>query len=93
MAVDPQCNDEPVRNFGTFTDELEAIAQWLHECNVTLVAMESTACTGSHSMRSSTATDSKSTWSTRAPPSRSAVERVTCSIVRVNGLELKSKVS
>ena len=42
VAVDPQCNDEPVRNFGTFTDELEAIAQWLHECNVTLVAMEST---------------------------------------------------
>lgn len=42
VAVDPQCNDDPVRNFGSFTDELEAIAHWLHECDVTHVAMEST---------------------------------------------------
>ena len=42
VAIDPESNDEPVRNFGTFTDELEAIAQWLRECGINTVAMEST---------------------------------------------------
>lgn len=36
------CCDDPVRHFGTFTDELEALAQWLCECGVRVVAMEST---------------------------------------------------
>jgi len=35
---DPQ----PVRSFGTFTDDLEAIADWLTQCGVTTVAMEAT---------------------------------------------------
>ncbi len=35
---DPQ----PVRSFGAFTADLEAIADWLLECRVTTVAMEAT---------------------------------------------------
>ena len=35
-------DEEPVRCFGTFTDELEAIADWLDECDIETVAMEST---------------------------------------------------
>ena len=33
--------------FETFTRELLALADWLRECGVTHVAMESTGCTGS----------------------------------------------
>jgi transposase len=42
VAVDPGRSDEPVRSFGTFTDELEAMGRWLAECGVRIVAMEST---------------------------------------------------
>ena len=42
VAVDPARFDEPVRSFGTFTDDLEAMAGWLRECGVRLVAMEAT---------------------------------------------------
>ena len=42
VAVDPERSDEPVRSFGSFTDELQAMGQWLHECGVKVVAMEST---------------------------------------------------
>jgi len=42
VAVDPQRSEEPVRSFGSFTDELQAMGQWLHECGVKVVAMEST---------------------------------------------------
>lgn len=42
VAVDPLRSDEPVRRFGTFTDELQAMARWLHECGVKTVAMEAT---------------------------------------------------
>ena len=35
---DPQ----PIRRFGTFTEDLRALATWLQECGVTSVAMEST---------------------------------------------------
>lgn len=34
--------DKPVRAFGTFTEDLEALAAWLKECGITTVAMEST---------------------------------------------------
>jgi transposase len=40
--VGAHCCDDPVRHFGAFTDELEALAQWLCECGVRVVAMEST---------------------------------------------------
>jgi transposase len=42
VAVGAHCCDDPVRHFGAFTDELEALAQWLCECGVRVVAMEST---------------------------------------------------
>ena len=42
VAVDPARSTQPVRCFDSFTDDLEAMAKWLRECGVTLVAMEST---------------------------------------------------
>ena len=42
VAVDPSRFDEPVRSFGTFTQDLEAMAEWLSSCGVREVAMEST---------------------------------------------------
>jgi len=42
VAVDPQCSEVSVRRFGSFTDELEAMAEWLLACGVTIVAMEAT---------------------------------------------------
>ncbi len=41
-AVRPQSVAEPVRKFGTFTDDLYALADWLKACGVDTVAMEST---------------------------------------------------
>ena len=41
-AVNPDCDPEPVRSFGTFTGDLHRIADWLQQCGVTTVAMEST---------------------------------------------------
>jgi len=42
VAVPPDRDDEPVRQFRSFTEDLEALAQWLKECGVEIVAMEST---------------------------------------------------
>ena len=42
VAVDPERSEDPVRSFGTFTDELHALAAWLSTCGVRVVAMEST---------------------------------------------------
>ena len=42
VGVSPEQDAEPVRSFGTFTQELESIAAWLEACGVTSVAMEST---------------------------------------------------
>lgn len=42
VAVDPDECDTPVRGFGCFTEDLETMGQWLLECGVTAVAMEST---------------------------------------------------
>lgn len=42
VAVGAHCCEDPVRHFDAFTDELEALAQWLGECGVRVVAMEST---------------------------------------------------
>jgi hypothetical protein len=33
---------DPVRSFGTFTSELQALVDWLVECNITTVAIEAT---------------------------------------------------
>ena len=42
VAVPPERDDEPVREFGAFTGDLEALADWLCVCEVDTVAMEST---------------------------------------------------
>ena len=41
-AVNPDACDTPVRAFGTFTQDLHDLADWLKSCGVTSVAMEST---------------------------------------------------
>ncbi len=41
-AVPPGRCANPVRAFGTYTEDLEQMAAWLKECGVTTVAMEST---------------------------------------------------
>jgi hypothetical protein len=42
VAVPPDRDENPVRIFGTFTESLQAMAQWLVQCGITTVAMEST---------------------------------------------------
>lgn len=42
VAVPADRATEPVRNFGTFTCDLYALADWLRECGIRTVAMEST---------------------------------------------------
>jgi len=42
VAVPPDRDENPVRVFGTFTESLQEMAQWLVQCGITTVAMEST---------------------------------------------------
>jgi hypothetical protein len=42
VAVSPEKDSEPVRCFGTFTRDLSALADWLQQCGIRTVAMEST---------------------------------------------------
>lgn len=42
VAVPPDRDDEPVREFPSFTGDLNALADWLDACGVDTVAMEST---------------------------------------------------
>ncbi len=42
VAVPPDRDDEPVREFPSFTADLERMADWLKACGVDTVAMEST---------------------------------------------------
>jgi transposase len=42
VAVRPDGDDNPVREFTSFTEDLEALADWLTQCGVDVVAMEST---------------------------------------------------
>lgn len=41
-AVPAECHDPWVRVFGTFTPDLNALADWLQSCGIATVAMEST---------------------------------------------------
>ena len=41
-AVGPDRDAEPVRSFGTFTGDLQRMADWLKQCGIRTVAMEST---------------------------------------------------
>lgn len=42
VAVPPDRDDEPVREFPSFTADLHALADWLQACGIDTVAMEST---------------------------------------------------
>ena len=42
VAIPEGLSAEPVREFSTFTDDLERLADWLVSCGITTVAMEST---------------------------------------------------
>ncbi len=42
VAVPPDRDDEPVREFKSFTADLHALADWLSTCDIDIVAMEST---------------------------------------------------
>ena len=42
VAVPPDRDERPVREFRSFSDDLEALAQWLTQCGVDIVEMEST---------------------------------------------------
>jgi transposase len=42
VAVPPERCEQSVREFRSFTEDLEALAQWLSECGVDTVVMEST---------------------------------------------------
>ena len=41
-AVNPEACDTPIRAFGTFTQDLHALAYWFKACGVTSIAMEPT---------------------------------------------------
>ena len=43
VAVPPGRDENPVRVFATFTEELEHLTDWLEQCGITTVALE---CTG-----------------------------------------------
>jgi transposase len=42
VAVGPDRDTEPVRVFGCFTADLQRLAQWLQECGIQTVVMQST---------------------------------------------------
>jgi len=42
VCVPADRDDQPVRSFGAYSCDLEAIADWLQKCGITSVAMEST---------------------------------------------------
>lgn len=42
VAVNPERSDQPVRAFGSFTEDLKDMAEWLRSCGVDVVALEST---------------------------------------------------
>ena len=46
VAVPAGRAEQPVQEFGAFTADLYRLADWLTECGVQTVAMESTGCTG-----------------------------------------------
>jgi transposase len=46
VAVPPDRDDEPVREFASFTTDLQRLADWLTQCGVDTVAMESTGVYG-----------------------------------------------
>jgi transposase len=46
VAVPSGRDESPVRGFATFTEDLERLTDWLEQCGVTTVALESTGVYG-----------------------------------------------
>ncbi len=42
VAVPEERDDQPIRRFGCFTSDIESMADWLRECRIDTVVMEST---------------------------------------------------
>lgn len=42
VAIPEDCDEEPVRRFGAFTADLYALADWLRQCQIETVVLEST---------------------------------------------------
>jgi transposase len=42
VSVPPECDEQPVREFGCYTPDLQALVGWLQRCGIETVAMEST---------------------------------------------------
>jgi transposase len=42
VSVPPECDEQPVREFGCYTPDLESLVGWLQQCGIETVAMEST---------------------------------------------------
>ena len=51
VAVSADRDPHPVRRFATFTEDLMTAADWLMQCGIKTVAMESTGSTGSRCFR------------------------------------------
>jgi hypothetical protein len=66
VAVPPGRDENPVRVFPTCTEDLEQLANWLLQCGVTTVAMESTGVIGFRSTMFWNSEESVPVWSTRA---------------------------
>ncbi len=64
VSVPPDRDIDSVRRFDTFTRDLFALADWLRQCNIRSVAMESTGSTGFRFIRYWKRTGSKSSWLT-----------------------------
>jgi hypothetical protein len=62
VAVPPGRDENPVRVFATFTEDLERLTDWLEQCGVTTVALESTGSIGSHSSKFSNNAASVPVW-------------------------------
>jgi transposase len=43
VSVPPDCDPQPVREFGCYTPDLVVLATWLKQCQIKTVAMESTS--------------------------------------------------
>jgi hypothetical protein len=78
VAVPPDRDDDPVREFASFTADLHALADWLQRCGVDTVAMEST---GVYWIPLYELLDSRGftgCWSTHGTSRTSRAARATC---------------
>ena len=78
VAVPPDRDDEPVREFASFTADLHRLADWLAECGVDTVAMESTGVYWIALFELLEHAASRYCWSTRGTSRTSRAARAMC---------------